>query len=60
MKKARLRNDTVIRKSKSNFYNTRGITPKRETSGGAHFRGLAPGQNRTVTSVASRRRQCPI
>ena len=28
---------------KSNLYYTRGITPKRVTSGGAHLRGLAPG-----------------
>ena len=30
-------------KSKSNLHYTRGITPKRVTSGGAHLRGLAPG-----------------
>ena len=29
---------------KSNLHYTRGITPKRVTSGGAHFRCLAPGQ----------------
>ena len=29
--------------SKSNLHYTRDITPKRVTSGGAHFRGLAPG-----------------
>ena len=28
---------------KSNLHYTRGITPKRVTSGGAHLRGLAPG-----------------
>ena len=27
------------------FFNTRGSTPKRVTSGGAHLRGLAPGQH---------------
>ena len=30
---------------KSNLHYTRGITPKRKTSGGAHLRGLAPGQH---------------
>ena len=30
-------------KIKLNFYCTRGITPKRVTSGGARFRGTAPG-----------------
>ena len=30
--------------TKSNLHSTRGITPKRVTSGGAHLRGLAPGQ----------------
>ena len=30
-------------KSKSNLHFTRGITPKRVTSCGAHLRGLAPG-----------------
>ena len=29
----------------SNLLNTRGITPKRVTSGGVHLRGLAPGQH---------------
>ena len=28
---------------KSNLHYTRGITPKRVTSGGAHLRGCAPG-----------------
>ena len=32
-----------LKKSKSNLYYTRRITPKRVTSGGAHLRGLAPG-----------------
>ena len=32
-------------KSKSNLHYTRSITPKRVTSGGAHPRGLAPGQH---------------
>ena len=30
---------------KSNLHYTRGITPKRVTIGGAHLRGLAPGQH---------------
>ena len=30
---------------KSNLHYTRRITPKRVTSCGAHFRGLAPGQH---------------
>ena len=30
---------------KSNLHYTRGITPKRVTSGGAHIRCLAPGQH---------------
>ena len=30
---------------KSNLYYTRGITPKHVTRGGAHLRGLAPGQH---------------
>ena len=30
---------------KSNLHYTRGITPKRVTSGGAHLRSLAPGQH---------------
>ena len=30
---------------KSNLHYTRGITPKRVTSGGAHVPGLAPGQH---------------
>ena len=30
---------------KSNLHYTRGITLKRATSGGAHFRSLAPGQH---------------
>ena len=35
-----------IRSSKkSNLHYTRRITPKRATSGGAHLRGLAPGQH---------------
>ena len=32
-----------ILKTKSNLHYTRGITPKRVTSGGAHLRDLAPG-----------------
>ena len=34
---------TLYTASKSNFHYTRGITPKRVTSSGAHLRGLAPG-----------------
>ena len=30
---------------KPDLHHTRGITPKRVTSGGAHLRGLAPGQH---------------
>ena len=30
---------------KKNLYYTRDITPKRVTSGGAHLRGIAPGQH---------------
>ena len=47
-------------KSKSNLHYTRGITPKRVTSGGAHLRGLAPGLQlrRNVAAVASRWRHC--
>ena len=33
------------KKKKSNLHYTRGITPKRVTSGGAHLRGLAPDQH---------------
>ena len=32
---------------KSNLHDTRVITPKRVTSGGAHLRFLAPGQRRS-------------
>ena len=34
---------SLINQIKSNLHYTRGITPKRVTSGGAHLRGLAPG-----------------
>ena len=34
----------VKKKKKSNLHYTHGISPKRVTSGGAHLRGLAPGQ----------------
>ena len=34
-----------IESPKLNLHYTRGITPKRVTSGGAHFAGLAPGQH---------------
>ena len=40
----RLTSVTLV-KSKSNLHYTRRITPKRVTSGGAHLRGLAPGQH---------------
>ena len=33
----------TMKKSKLNLHYTRGIMPKRVTSGGAHLRGLAPG-----------------
>ena len=35
----------VMSNQKSKFYDTRGVTPKRVTCGGAHFCGLAPGQH---------------
>ena len=35
----------LIKPKKSNLYYTRGITPKRITSGEAHLRGLTPGQH---------------
>ena len=38
-------NITLSKKSKSNLSYTRGITPKRVTSGDANLRGLAPGQH---------------
>ena len=34
-------------KAKSNLHYTRGIAPKRVTSGGAHLRGLTTGQQET-------------
>ena len=37
----------LLQCSKSNLHYTRGITPKRVTSGGAHLRGLASGQHST-------------
>ena len=37
----------IISKLKSNLHYTRRVTPKRVTSGGAHLRGLAPGQHST-------------
>ena len=36
----------LVFKSKSNLHCTRGFTPKCVTSGGAHLRGIAPGQRR--------------
>ena len=39
------RNAASIMKAKSNLHDTRGVTPKRVTSGGAQLRGLAPGQH---------------
>ena len=41
-RKTFISNDQLI---KSNLHYTRGITPKRATSGGIHLRGLAPGQH---------------
>ena len=40
---------------KSNLYHTRGITPKRATSGGAHLRDVALGNQlrRNIAAVAS-------
>ena len=35
----------VVDLTKSNLHYTRGITPKRVTSGGAHLHGLALGQH---------------
>ena len=35
--------DVRLIANESNLHYTRGITPKRVTSGGAHLRGLAPG-----------------
>ena len=35
----------VLKIIKSNLHYTDGITPKRVTSSGAHFRSLAPGQH---------------
>ena len=49
-------------KSKSNFYYTRGIKPKRVTSGEILLRGLsawATQLRRNVTAVASRWQHCP-
>ena len=46
---------------KSNLHNTRGITPKRATSGGDHLRDLYRLGNtaqRNVAAVAIRRRYC--
>ena len=37
--------NNIIKKSNLNLHYTRSITPKRVTNGGAHFRGLAPGQH---------------
>ena len=42
-------------KKKKNFHCTRGITPKRVTSGGVHLRSVAPGN---IATVASRWRHC--
>ena len=35
----------LLRFSKTSLYDIRDITSKRETSGGAHLRGLGPGQH---------------
>ena len=43
--------------NKSNLHYTRGITPKRVTSSGAHLRGFAPGAaqfRRNIITMASR------
>ena len=40
---------------KSNLHYTRGITPKRVTSGGAHLSGLAPGQHSSEDTSQRRR-----
>ena len=42
-----------------NLHYTRGITPKRVTSSGAHLRGLVPGQ-RSSEETWQRWRHCPI
>ena len=39
---------------KANLRYTRGIMPKRVTSGGSHLRGLAPRQQKNVAAVTSR------
>ena len=44
----------TFRKSKSNLYYTRDITPKRVASGGVHLPSLVPGQHRNVAVVATR------
>ena len=36
---------SVMSNQKSNLHYSRGMTPKHLTSGGAHHRGLAPGQH---------------
>ena len=41
-------------KLKLNLHYTRGITPKRVTSGGIHLRGSAPRQHKNTAAVASR------
>ena len=41
-------------KKKSNLHHTRGVTPKRETSGRAHLHDSGPEQHRNVAAEASR------
>ena len=45
---------SAISKIESNLHYARDITPKRVTSGGAHFCGLAPGKHSCIVST------CPI
>ena len=45
-------------KIESNLRYTAGVTPKRVTSGGFHFRGSAPGQHTNVAAVAGRWQHC--
>ena len=49
--------DQQLIASKSNLHYTRGITPKRVTSGEIHRRGLASGQHKNGTEVVNRWQQ---
>ena len=51
--------EQVLKKT-TNLHYTLGITPKRVTSGGDHFRGLARGQHKLVAAVVSRWRHCVL